>query len=62
LGELAGLRRALVIYETTPSGVVFDAEVTLRAFEECAPIEAGFRRRRVIVRRTTHHRNPLKEL
>lgn len=62
LRELAGLRRARVIYEAAPSGVLFDAEVTWRAFEECAPIEARLRRRRFIVRGTTHHRNPLKEL
>jgi len=62
LRELAGLRRARVIYEAAPSGVLFDAEVTWRAFEECAPIEARLRCRRFIVRGITHHRNPLKEL
>jgi hypothetical protein len=59
--EFAGLWRALVVDEATPSGVLFDAEVSLRTLEECAPIEAWFRRGGVIVRRTTHHRNQLQE-
>jgi hypothetical protein len=55
LCEFAGFWRALVIDEATPSGVLFDAEVSLRTLEECAAIEAWFRRGGIIVRRTTHH-------
>lgn len=60
--ELAGFRCAFVIHETAPTGVLSHAEVTLRAFEECATVEAGLRRRRVIVRGTTHQRNQLQKL
>ena len=62
LCEFASLWRTLVIDEATPTGVLSDAEVSLRTLEECAPIEARFRRGSVIVRRTTHHRNQLQKL
>jgi hypothetical protein len=59
LGEFAGFWCALVVDEAAPSCVLSNAEVALRAFEECAPIEARFRRRCVIVRGTTYHGNQL---
>jgi hypothetical protein len=55
LCEFAGLRRAFVIDEATPSSVLLDGEVPLRTLEERARIEARFRRGGFIVRRTTHH-------
>lgn len=61
LGKLAGLRDASVIDEAAPSDSLSNAEVTLRASEECAPVVACFRRLGVIVRWTTHHAHQLQK-
>jgi len=55
LRKLASLRDAPVVDEAAPANVLSNAELVLRAFEECAAIETHFRCRSIIVRGTTHH-------
>jgi hypothetical protein len=62
LREFAGVRRAFVVDEATPTGILSNAKVALGTLEECATIEARFRRGSVIVRGTTHHGNQLQKL